>query len=375
MVSINYSRLFNLKMTHNYFEDNSATDLFLKPTQGTIQILSNARMLFKTIPNGMTVLYRAGDDEITPMVELSPPQRFTFTVAAESPARFQNITRLDVSPTERFSAGKILYFRNEPTAASTSAQSPETLTHSLLDGVRAPLFSYAFTIADPATDVLLRITGPNGNTLPAGNAPDGTPLTDPLPISRDDDGEFRQQIDLRQWPEGRHTFTIRSSDDSATLFEETFFISEELLSQQFVAIVDINYSDSPNHLYGDTEEYSLSFSRKETIWTYYIVNKNGHIVFDDHDLEINDPGSPGYPAVSFGRTGDEPHGEIKVNGFDTVVFKSDLPIPFRDIPKPDLQLIRNPGGAVLVKHLPNPSHSGVVKEVDGQTESEVFVFI
>ena len=276
---------------------------------------------------------------------------------------------------DKFSSASILYFINKPADASDDPENPEALVHSLIDGTRNSLFSYEISLETPPDDILLRITGPDGTTVPAGKGVDGSPLNDPLIIKKSDDAIFRQQIDLRQRPPGLYTFTVRDDSDNTTLKEQQFYVDDELVSQSILGIVDIVYSNSPGHLYGNTEEYELVFSRKETVWTYYIVNKNGFLAFDDHDLEINDPGSSDYPAVAFSRVGDEPHAEIKINGFETVVFKSGVPIPFKDFPKPDLQLIKNPGGAVLIKNLPNPSHTGVVKEQNGQLESEIYVFI
>jgi hypothetical protein len=375
MISINYTRLFNLRMTHTYFSDLQASGLKLRPTRSTTRLLKGANMLFKTIPNGVVILYRAGSDEITPVINLPPDQTFTFVLIAENPAEFQNITKLDVAPDDKFLSTSILHFTNDPNNATGDAENPEELVHSLIDSKKNSLFSYLFNLETSPNDVLLRITGPDGATVSAGKNADGTPMSDPLSITKSDDNMYRQQVDLRQRPAGLYTFTVRNSADDSTLKEERFYVDDELASQNFLGLVDIVYSESPGHIYGETEEYTLSFSRKETVWTYYIVNKNGFVVFDDHDLAISDPGSSDYPAVTFTREGDEPHADIQVNGYETVLFKSNVPIPFKDLPKPNVQLVRNPGSAILVKNLPNPSHSGVVKEQNGQLESEVYVFI
>ncbi len=363
-------------MSHSYYDDKRARGLYLRPTRRTLRLLSGANMLFKSIPNGIVILYRAEADEITPVVTLPPDQQFTFVLMADNRAEFQNITQLDVSADDRFSSTSVLHFINDPDDATGDADNPEELVHSLIDDIKNSLFTHSISLDPPPNEILLRITSPDGTTtVPAGQKTDGSSLPDPLPITKGDDDVFRQQIDLRQRPPGLYTFTIRNTDDDSTLKEDRFYIDDDLASQKLLGIVDIKYKNSPNHLYGETEESELVFSRKETVWTYYVVNKNGYVIFDDHDLEISDPGSANYPAVAFNREGDEPHTDIKINGFETVVFKSNVPIPFKDQPKSNLQLLRNPGGTVLVKHLPNPSHSGVVKKQNGQLESEVFVFI
>ena len=91
MISINYTRLFNLRMKHTYFDDKRARGLSLHPTRRTLRLLSGANMLFKSVPEGIVLLYRASADEITPVVSLSPPQTFTFILMAGNRAEFQNI--------------------------------------------------------------------------------------------------------------------------------------------------------------------------------------------------------------------------------------------------------------------------------------------
>lgn len=375
MVSINYTRLFNLRMKHSYYDDDRARGLFLRPTRRTLRTLSGANMLFKSIPNGIVILYRAGTDEVTPVVTLPPDQQFTFVLMADNRAEFQNITQLDVASDDRFSSTSVLHFTNDPANATDDSANPEELEHSLIDAIKNSLFTHTISLETPPNEILLRITGPDDTTISAGKTVEGSPLPDPLTITKDDDDMFRQQIDLRRRPPGLYTLTIRNTADDTTLQEDRFYVDDELASQKILGIVDIKYTDSPEHLYGETEEYALAFSRKETVWAYYIVNKNGTTVLDDHDLEISSSEFDDYPTVTFNREGDEPHADIKINGFETVVFKSSVPIPFKDIPFPELQLVRNPGGTVLVNHLPNPSHAGVVKEQNGQLESEIYVFI
>ena len=375
MVSINYTRLFNLKMKHTYYDDKRARGLYLRPTRRTLRLLSGANMLFKSIPNGIVILYRAEADEITPVVTLPPDQQFTFVLMADNRAEFQNITQLDVSPDDRFSSTSVLHFINNPNDATGDAENPEELVHSLIDAIKNSLFTHSISLNSPPNEILLRITGPNGATVPAGKTVEGTPLPDPLTITKDDDDIFRQQVDLRQLPPGLYTLTIRNTADDTTLKENRFYVDDELVSQDVLGLVDITYSDSSSHLYGDTEEYKILFSHKETIWTYYIVNKNKKVEFGEHDLEISEKVPEGESSIPFNRDGDEPHKDIKVNGFETVVFKSGILLPIKDLPITKLELIRNPDNTILVEHLPNPSNTSVVKEQNGQIESEIYVFI
>lgn len=375
MVSINYNRLFNLRIIHSYYENGRPRGLYLQPTGKTRRVLQGGNMLFKSLLSGIVILYRVQDDEVTPLVELPDDLRLTFSMSVENKAEFQNITNLDVSSTARFSSSSIFYFTNDPAAASSDPDNPEEITHELIDAAKNRLFTYSFGLESPPAEVLLRVQNAAGTLVSPGKTADGTPLPTTLTIGRNDDDRYSQQIDLRNKPVGKYTITILNTADDTTLKEEVFYVDDELASRDILGVVDIVYNSSTGNLYGDREEYELQFERKESIWTYFVVNKNKNVDFDTDTLSIDDQGSEGYSPMNFTREGDEPHTTIRINGLETVVFKSDDPIPFFEIPKAAVQLKRDPGNAVLVSNLPNPSHSGVVKEQDDTLESEIYVFI
>ncbi|MDR8390621.1 hypothetical protein NC796_05690 [Aliifodinibius sp. S!AR15-10] len=378
MVSINYNRLFNLRVSHDYFEDGKLRGMKLAPTRETGRILRGGQMLFKTIPTGFTILYKAEADEISPIVELSAELTLTFTMAVENKAEFLNITNLDESPTESYRSGNILYFTNNPGAVSINAESPESISHVLIDGTQNSLFTYHFTVSGSPNQVRLIVSDEDGNVVSAGTEVDGTPLPSELEVAKNDDDSYSRQIDLRNKPTGLYTITIlHITDDTTQYKEETFYVSDELASQNVLGIVDIIYESTTGHLYADTEQYELQFSRKETIWKYFVVNKNQHVTLASEDLFIEDLGLPSahYSPITFTREGDEPHATVSINGMETVIFRSDTPIPFFEIPKASVQLKKNPGDTILVSNMPNPAHNGVVKEQSGALESEIYVFI
>ena len=375
MVSINYTRLFNLRLYHNYYENGRLSGINLHPTHQTAQKMNGANMLYKRIPGGVVVLYRAGKDEITPVIKLDPDQRFTFYITADNKTEFQNITRLDLGSDDRFHSGSILHFSNDPKNPSNKPKPPEEISHSILDGTSNTVFTYFFQLEGNPDEVLLRVQNDKDDLVSPGKTIDGVPLPTTLTIEKSNEDTYSHQIDLRNKPAGRYTVIIRNADDDKTLKEQTFYVDDRLASRNILGIVEINYSSATGHLYGDTEQYRLVFTRKETIWTYFIVNKNGNVIFDDHDLEITEQVPNGDTSIQFSIEGDQPNADIKINGLDTVIFKSQTPIPFTDNPKANLRLLRNPGSRELVKYLPNPSHLDVVKEVNGIPESEVFVFI
>lgn len=377
-MNIIYQRLFNLGIGHDYYTDQRAKGVTLLPTPATATSLVNGKMLFKKVNNGIVVLYRALDDGITPMIDLGGDAKFTFYLSADYKNEFLNITDLDESVSRRYESSNIVYFTNDPANASTDAGSPETITHRVIDSLESQLFTYLFSLPAGPPEVLIRVTNASGSLVPVGKSTDGTPLPTTLTLSKSEEDLYSQQIDLRNQPTGLYTITIRDIADANTLREELVYADSELASRDVLGIVDIVYETATDHLYGATEEYLLQFSRKETIWKYFVIDKNGKIDLVANDLLVTDTGAGGgdpYDTYVFNREGDEPHADIRVNNLDTIIFRSTAPIPFYEEPKLNLELRRNPGNLQVIANLPNPSHSGVTKDDSGSPASEIYVFI
>lgn len=297
-MNINYNRLFNLNVGHDYFVDGYDKYVQLFPTYETDKLLRNGKMLFKHLPHGVTVLYNATDDEITPFVELNSKQSFVFVLKTENPGGLLNITNLDESVSRQYSSNNILYFKNDPAAASSNSNNPEVITHELLDTLRSQLFTYNFSVSGNPSDVLLQVKDAGGTLVSVGRNPDGSPFPTSLPLSINTNNTFSQQIDLRDKPKGRYTICILNSGGTATLMEEDIYADELLASQNILGIVEIVYETASGHLYSDTEEYRLQFHRAELLWKYYAINKSKNVDFDTDEVVIVDTGtSNGTPYI------------------------------------------------------------------------------
>ncbi|MEX0769182.1 MAG: hypothetical protein WD035_00510 [Balneolaceae bacterium] len=373
---INYNRLFNLHFAHDYYSDGKPDGLRLELTHASRQKLNRAKMLFKTVPNGVTVLYRALEDEVSPMVKLDGIY-LTFALKINHAAKFHTVTRLDESSARKYRSSNVLYFSNDPVFTSTDPENPEILTHELIDAVKSPLFTYSFSLDSSPDQVIFKLTDAFGNPVSPGKDITGDPLPEEIVLDRDSDDYYKQQVDLRGKPGGKYTVTIEEKEGTGSLKSEVIYVDEELSGKNILGIVDLNYESEGSHLYGDTEEYELSFTRKETFWKYFIVDKNQKV--NKHDKLLIDDSSADesdhYSATQFKRQGDAPHSSVRINGMDTVIFKSEDPIPFFEIPKSALKL-KNTPGKTLIGNLPNPSHQGVVKVGESdELESEVYVYI
>ncbi len=382
-VSILYSRLFNLAINHNYYEDGLARNIHLKPTEETVKLLRGGRMLFKEIPKGITVLYRTLEDEISPFVNIGPNARLVFSLNNDNLPEFLNITNLDESVSRKYKSGNILYFRNNPNAGpadpnppSNDPDSPEALAYEIIDFLRGSLFTYEFTLAS-SEDVLMTVS--NENNIPV-SVVDET-------VSEGDDGIYRQQIDLRNHPKGKYTITIRKSSNNALISSITFYSDDKLVGKKILGILDIEFNAVNNYIYNNTWEYAIRLERKSTVWKYLIVDKTKQMAdLANYSLSISDTRSDlenPYPAkFTFTRFGNQPHDLIKINGMDTIVFKSDAAslIPFFENPLLAITLSKIPNDpgdpeVTIIKNLPNPKHNGLVKNEAEILESEIFVFI
>ncbi len=97
-MNIIYKRIMNLVVGHNYFKDGLDRFVTLYPNAATEALLRNGKMLFKRLPNGITILYKTLDDETTPFVELDKNQHFVFVIKSANIPGLLNITDFDESP-------------------------------------------------------------------------------------------------------------------------------------------------------------------------------------------------------------------------------------------------------------------------------------
>ncbi len=290
-MNIFYKRILNLTIGHNYFKDGFDQFVTLHPTAATDELLRNGKMLFKRLPNGITVLYRTLDDETSPFVELDKNQHFIFVIKSENKTGLLNITDFDESLSRTFRAGNIVYCTNNPANVSSNKNNPEILTHEIIDSLRGLLFTYSFTITGNPATVRLIVTDADGTPVSAGKDANGIPLPTNLQLSISNNNTFSQQIDLRDLQRGRYFITIRNEADTITLKSEKIYADEQLERDNILGIVELVYDSVSNHLYGNTEEYKLQFSGAKTFWKYYVVNKSKNIDLTTDSLTINDSGS------------------------------------------------------------------------------------
>jgi len=289
-MNIIYKRILNLVVGHDYFKDGVDRFVTLYPTAATENLLRNGKMLFKRLPDGVTILYRTLDDETTPFVELEKDQHFIFLIKTSNKAGLLNITDLDESLARPFGTGKILYYTNNPANASSNKNNPEILSHEIIDSVRGSLFTYQFKINGNPSTVKIIVSNSEGIPVSIGKDSNGNPFPKTISLSISSANSFEQQIDLRDYPGGRYLITIKNADETLTLKTEEIYVDKHLEKENILGLVDIFYDSVSNNLYRNTEEYKLRFKSTDRFWRYYIVNKSKNLDLSTDSLSIIDTG-------------------------------------------------------------------------------------
>jgi hypothetical protein len=375
-MSIIYTRLGEVALRHDFYRDGRAKDILLMPTHETAHLMKNGKILVRKTPSGIVLLYRADEDEITPLTPLNLPQSFFFFFKPENASAFLQITDLD-NGAIKYDASALPFFQNIPSNASSNIESPEELSYQLLDGMRPKAFSIQLILNPGPTSVRIKVRNATGEVVSPGKDLAGNPLPDGFQISPDDKGLFRFIFDFSGKKEGVYTITLRNAADSADIWSKKYWLGESHSSQPF-GIIALRYQAAPNNLYGTKEYYRVSFTRKESRWTYYVVNGNKKVDLISSELQILDDGNEGtvpYGSYIFDRIGDSPSTDIKIKNLETVVFRSKDKIPYFEIPKLNFQLRKTPGNQLLIPNLPNPSRSAPTKQSGGEANSEIYVFI
>jgi hypothetical protein len=376
-MNIIYSRLFEVSVLHDYFKEGIAKEIRLIPTRETQETLKKGRMLWRETPRGIVVLYRTELDHSTPEVALAPPMDFFFLFQSTNSPQFFAVTQLSKG-SRIYQSGDFLAFQNTPTDASNDPENPEKIEFDIWDGAQAKTFSSRINLSSEPSKVIFQVKDDGGSKISSGLDETGAPLPFDLELTPDDKGEFLLKIDLKGRREGNYTLTLRNEADTEDLWRKEYFLTQDPEVKSALGVMKISYRPAPNQLYGGREYYALDLKRKTTKWTYIIVSQFKKIDLGSAQLSILDKGNPPdspYATYNFQQVGAAPNTEIKVNNSETVIFKSQVPIPFFESPKLNLELRRKPGNRVLLGNLPNPSRTGAIKVSPGEEISEIYVFI
>ena len=373
---INYTRLFNLRLGHDFFTNGNPGGLHLKPTVFTTGLLRSGRMLMKPLHDGITVLYESADDEITPKVRLQEPFELTFALYTGLLTQFLNITHLRLEDGRDHERGKLLWFNID---AGFTGQT-ESFTHDFIDSLRPSRFTFRHNQDDSDSVRVFSLQNQQGVTIPAGRDADGALLPLEISLSPDENGTITQQINLLEHKPGVYTIRLADESGDTDLHSENFYMDPQLNSRPPLGIIQLRFNSYPHPDESEpvpTQEYRLQFAARSAHWRYYVMNRSGKVIHNGGGLEALNilPGENSeFPDdVGFDRLGNDNGEELRIDNLDTVVFRSSEPIPFREQPFTGLQLVND--DIPVLKHLPNPSPSATLKYFGSTGESETFIYI
>jgi hypothetical protein len=365
MSGFTYKRFLTVDLKHEFYRSGFTKDISITPTEETIQKMRNWRMLYRLTPKGCRVVYRAVS-KLDPTPELAPENGlFTFVLGLNNVTEFLNFTDLDVSPSDKFKAGRIVHFYNSVTTTNA-------LAYELLDGLVPAKFTYDFKFAvPPGGAVTLRIK--KGIT---------TVYTSPTLVA-DAQGVYHAPVDLAALAPGK--FTFEHLDAGVSAAQQILYVDTKLAGKNIFGILDIEYKVDNIFTFTSfvaltaVNPYPVQFVLRESTWKYFIVNKNTtqRNFATPANFTITDTDT--YPltgtpyALSAYTFSSPPVAGPTINGNASLVFTSNVPIPFFETAKK--KFVLKEGTTVLVPDLPNPKLDSISADPTDFSITNIFVYV
>ncbi|RZJ91751.1 MAG: hypothetical protein EOO20_04235 [Chryseobacterium sp.] len=361
-----YRKLFSVNVLHNYYEDSLCQDLDFIPANSSRVLMRNQRWIYKAFDTGFNLICETDQDQKA-KIRIGESNLY-FGIVLKQAAKFLAITNLnEANPQKNFLSNKKIYLTNNGLN--------KNLKYSILDAITGDLFNFNFDLPEHE-EVTLRLKTALKNDLIIEYDTNGAPISSPYKIKKNINGTFGKLIDLSKLPDGLYIISVKNADDSGSeLLTYKIFKSAEIQSQATFGILHI--SIPANEEIVEETKFSISFTRKETFWKYYVINQSG-IDLEDFDLFVKDKSTDGHPVYKNYTFAGKPvptddHDPInKIADVPIVLFKSNIKIPFFEKVKTGLELSKKDGSTevILTKNLPNP-----MPEKQAGEESKVYVYV
>lgn len=357
MTGVTYNKLFNVRVRNSFYANaNGKNDFAIAPTQPAQQAMRNGNMVFKLDDEGFRIYYKV-DSLGNPFVNINNT-RLIFGAQLINTAGFLNYTDLTIGG-NAYGSGKLVYFTNKTAPANS------LLSCSVLDQLRPSVFTYQFPPQLTAGTGHIVIKNENDVVV--------TPASpDPNTIAPDAARQYFYPIDFSGMPPGLYKF--ETWVNSETPKTETVYISDELAGSGALAIVDIVVLTPASFPVSPERAYDMQFNARASQWKYVIVLQSGSVTSSDA-IGITDEGgaqSP-YPALVFGAATNG-----TVNGIPAKIVSSSLTnIPFFEIPKRQLAVVKNPGPGYtkIVGNIAGPAANLVSAASMSPAVTEIYVYI
>lgn len=355
------------------FEYRVNEGLKIVPAGATADLLRGARMMFRQVPKGFSVMYSAYPDppdssSFVPYVEIADGTELTFamTLSPKNRDEFMNYTKLYIGsdpadPDTPYSPEKIVFL---------SGSGGGALSYSLIDALKPDLFTVDFQITGGSSgttcDVTLQYESETAvqiyNDLPNSNL------------------VYSAQVDLRGKRKGKYTFT--ATPTAGSTYTATFYVDKDLYGTELFGIIRVAFSDSVYTTPSTAPVYTYTFAKRTTRWRYFVVLRGQYA---SQQLKASGTLLPFTPSEAGTQPGyGIPDTDIRISGYDTFIFLSDDYIAFEEEPlKIKLELYDPIEDKLVVGTMPNPALNGfdsdryaILKPAAvEQSISEMFVFV
>jgi hypothetical protein len=366
MSSIAYKKLFSVNFAHNFYASGFSKEFSISPTVKTRAKIQDQRLVLRQLATGMKLFYRSvSQADPTPFLPIDNGV-YSFALTLKNKLEFINVTELDESPSNKYSAGKILYIRN--TTTTTNGISTE-----LLNRLMPEQFTYDFAIASPV-NVKIKILDYSGATV----------YTSPIALVPDDTGtRFHVPVDLSISGPGKYTIETYNNNFGTLVSSEEMYVDSSLIGKDVFGILDIELKTTMSFTFADftaLDAFATGFTRRLTRWKYFIINRSKRIssfttsaTFTITDTQLLPYNATVYNVLyTFGsRVVESP-----INGMETVSITSDVSnlIPFFEESEPNFKLAVNTT-ALVVSGLQNPTRQAVSADPSDYSITNIFIYI
>jgi hypothetical protein len=382
-----YNKAFEVELSHDFYETvnkfNVNKYFEIVPTAACADLFSSGRMRMVRTLSGFTVFYQSYIDSSSgspvekPFVELSGDKDFVFAVRMkqEAMALLSNVTDLNVD-SQIYGAGKVFFMSKDVTAYTGSAPYVEDLDATLLDQLRPSIFTYSFlpNTGGLLVDLIVNVYSENDLVTPVL-------IIDPVLVNPAT-GIYSVEVDLSKQPKG--VYKIEALDGATVENISTLYVDSELARENVFGLIRLSYTDVPPELFyetcNDKEKFftfNYAFLNRSVTWRYIVAVKLPLNYFTtSHELAIDDSDMNYTFSVLGGPTQPSP---FSLNGFNTVVFTSDSPIPFKETPITTFSLKQTVvAPKTLMAHIPNAIPTGVDSDCAATNDgpfAEIFIVI
>jgi len=355
-----YSKLFNIKIYHDFNSNGLNEDFVINPTKECSEKLKGYGLLARKDYGGITILFPKIKNEI--LKEIEEKIKFEFVLVSEN-EYLLNFSNLPLEENKQQ-----IYYLSNIDENKVYRNNLHTLNTNISNNDRVTIkpLNFTYTIESANTSVNVKIKNYFNEIVKSDKV---------YPI----DNKYNYHINLTSHKSGFYELIV---DGTSKL---KFYASDEIIGNSFFGVIEITREDMTE------KEYTITFKKRSSVWRYYVEAKYRNeikkedlklyfpkSVFDD--LSITVPNS--YNVVN-GKVEIEADSEsTNSEGSNVILFKLFDTLPmYEEVHKGiDLKIDKNES-SFEIKNLANPSIKNISRSlVNGKPTgnefySDIYIYI